>query len=445
MAKFTRQNRKEVYKKHKPHIDLDRSVTKDKHGTVISQEPKVTKQKQEESKPDFKQWQDTDQNIKAYRSTDIDDIFNQEGLGSLFHERKQNLKGSDMVQKDIDQSANKIGIPHVFHNIYFTSKTDLKEIKEEDIEIIKNNIQKTKLAFPDREYILWVDNESLDCIKGLKNAGVTVKNINDISNNDLETELLNALNKEEFAKASDILRAVLVKEYGGVYLDLDYAIYDYLLLSGLMNTYNLFLGKDSLSMEYFGNAFIAAVPNHPVLIEYVDKIQRNLAVPDSINDPCNAEHHNAPPYIKYPANKFSDTITKTGPAALTIAYYVKANEGNYNNAALEPGIVFLYPGIKRDNLVCMYHYQHDSVFRYLVKEEEIETLSFIYFPENNPDRYSRKAHSDNYHESLDTDVGSLYNHELVLGNDAYTPSWVTEESWLEIRYPACETSTNLEL
>ena len=234
----------------------------------------------------------------------------QSDLKDVFDARDEILKNSADVKKDIKKS-----IPHIFHNIYFTSKDNPKEIKDSDVEIIKNNVLKTMLAFPDREYILWTDDNNIqDTIRNIE--GLKIENIYGISDNDLNSELSEKIVSEDFGMASDILRAVLIKKYGGTYLDLDYAIYNYSLLRDFINSYTLILGKDSLGKEYFGNAFIAASPNHSVLINYVNKIKNNLSMPDP-KDKSNAcvveKWDGVPEYVKYPANDFSNVILKPAP------------------------------------------------------------------------------------------------------------------------------------
>lgn len=360
---------------------------------------------------------------KSYHSSDTDEIFTQEDLKDAFDARDEILKNSADVKKGIKKS-----IPHIFHNIYFTSKDNPKEIKDSDVEIIKNNVLKTMLAFPDREYILWTNDNNIQVtIRNIE--GLRIENIYGISDNDLNSELSEKIVSEDFGMASDILRAVLIKKYGGTYLDLDYAIYNYSLLRDFINSYTLILGKDSLGKEYFGNAFIAASPNHSVLINYVNKIKNNLSMPDP-KDKSNAcvveKWDGVPEYVKYPANDFSNVITKTGPTVLTIAFYKSLKDGDIisTDIGLNPGIIFHYPGIKADKLVTIY----DPVVG--------EQLSFIYLPENNINIDS--GNQTSYYDI--TGIISSRTEDLVLGNDAYAGSWIPNDGtyWENIIYPTCD-------
>lgn len=365
---------------------------------------------------------------KSYHSSDTDEIFTQEDLKDAFDARDEILKNSADVKKGIKKSIPHKSIPHIFHNIYFTSKDNPKEIKDSDVEIIKNNVLKTMLAFPDREYILWTnDNNIQDNIRNIE--GLRIENIYGISDNDLNSELSEKIVSEDFGMASDILRAVLIKKYGGTYLDLDYAIYNYSLLRDFINSYTLILGKDSLGKEYFGNAFIAASPNHSVLINYVNKIKNNLSMPDP-KDKSNAcvveKWDGVPEYVKYPANDFSNVITKTGPTVLTIAFYKSLKDGDIisTDIGLNHGIIFHYPGIKGDKLVTIY----DPVVG--------EQLSFIYLPENNINIDS--GNQTSYYDI--TGIISSRTEDLVLGNDAYSGSWIPNDGtyWENIIYPTCD-------
>ena len=268
--------------------------------------------------------------VHPISSFDVDEIMRQEGLTTRFNNRFSHLIDVDGMHSKVELVDNSQKIPHIFHSIWFTSTTSPREVRESDVEVVISNAKKTKAIFPDRDYILWTNDKKLipTTIKALEAEGIKVCNTSELGDYKLSREISIALENKEFAKASDIMRGVLIEKFGGLYMDLDYTIYNHKLLAEALNKFELVVGKDEfIQQQYFGNAFIAAKPHHPVLEELVSLMGRNLSVPSNI-DVTNEKKirylsilKDVPDYIKFPGNRFSDTITKTGPAALTIAFY----------------------------------------------------------------------------------------------------------------------------
>jgi len=140
----------------------------------------------------------------------------------------------------------------------------------------------------------------------------------------------------QYAKASDMLRLIVINKYGGIYQDLDYEIYQPDKVINYMKAFDLFLGFDNEYVAYIGNAFIASHKNHPVINKALELVQRNLNVK---NDKQKKKVNYVPKYIREPCTRFSDIIFTTGPTVLTLSYYISANQGTYD-LALPHGIIY---------------------------------------------------------------------------------------------------------
>ena len=98
---------------------------------------------------------------------------------------------------------------------------------------------------------------------------------------------------------SDIARYLIVKKYGGVYLDLDYEIFEPLALGN----HQLFIPKEESQYEgaqrdYLGNCIFGSVPDHP----FWDNVITHL-----LHKPLNIKN-------------YEDIVEQTGPGLLTTVY-----------------------------------------------------------------------------------------------------------------------------
>jgi hypothetical protein len=122
--------------------------------------------------------------------------------------------------------------------------------------------------------------------------------------------------KHLFGSVSDVLRAIAIKNMGGLYFDFDQEIFDQdkvhseqkkYNLFDLMKNYNCILGKEFY--DFCTNCFISsAQPNSPIMEENWKTIYRNIINPESVD------------YIKYTNNGGDKVICQTGPTPITLAF-----------------------------------------------------------------------------------------------------------------------------
>ena len=402
--------------------------------------------------------------VHPISSFDVDEIMRQEGLTTRFNNRFSHLIDVDGMHSKVELVDNSQKIPHIFHSIWFTSTTSPREVRESDVEVVISNAKKTKAIFPDRDYILWTNDKKLipTTIKALEAEGIKVCNTSELGDYKLSREISIALENKEFAKASDIMRGVLIEKFGGLYMDLDYTIYNHKLLADALNKFELVVGKDEfIQQQYFGNAFIAAKPHHPVLEELVSLMGRNLSVPSNI-DVTNEKKirylsilKDVPDYIKFPGNRFSDTITKTGPAALTIAFYKMADI--QKDAGFGAGIILEWPGSGiglPEPVIAQRTGLHDIDTKTYGDKNFWKDLNFNYSNKNFRYGDSEISKGITNHSYGNNDIGYesqsdkyFHNNNGIntkpnmekfaynkIGNDSYGASWVNDNYYNTIDY-----------
>ena len=198
---------------------------------------------------------------------------------------------------------------------------------------LKHSIITTNKFNEAAEFIHYIWTNDLNLIpQELRDIkGVEVRLISELASFRLFKEISLSSNiKESSSKPGNIIRIILLREFGGIYHDLDYYLFSPKQLVRITKAFNLIAGEESENEYYYiGNAFIASAPNHPVMQEASNLIERNLN---------NSFSH--PEYIQYSYNLFSNHLFKTGPSMLTIAYYKEQNK-NGNNDILLPHLFYI--------------------------------------------------------------------------------------------------------
>jgi len=187
-------------------------------------------------------------------------------------------------------------IPKIIHQTWKN-----KKIQKRWIEYVKS----VKRFHPDWEYRLWTDVDLDQHVQ---------------SNLPEYYPIFSAYPHPIFR--ADAIRYIMMRDFGGMYCDLDYEFirpYDYSGTDLLLATENSYeTGHDHFQV---GNFFFASVPGHPFWQDVVNYLTNN------------------------PPEKGCDVVDATGPAMLTKVWL--ANINKYKNFRLEPKLVFSPFGIHR--------------------------------------------------------------------------------------------------
>ena len=260
------------------------------------------------------------------------EIFSQEGFD---YKKTNEAIVNSSLKKLLDKNiADEPKIPTITHKVYLVSKQNPSSLNDFYIEELKANINKLNSLDQNWQHNIWTNDPDIfpDEIKSLR--AVQIRPVEDLKDSPLFEVLLEIIAKGQtvkphLAEAADLVRLMAVQKFGGVYSDLDYEIYNPAALLELMKKFDFIGGREKQNeFSYYGNAFIAAKPNHPILNEALRRNVRNRSSGSEV-----------PFYIQYPCNGY-DELYFNGPPLLTISYFSKNNIDGNSDIILPPWMIF---------------------------------------------------------------------------------------------------------
>jgi mannosyltransferase OCH1-like enzyme len=234
-------------------------------------------------------------------------------------------------------------IPKISHHTWITKADSPKEINPKDLEYIKRTL---RFASKDDGWtnIFWTNNQKLipNTIKELSEFGVIVKELNhsNIKNFSKIEQIYTKAFDYNLSMPNDIVSYSILEEYGGVYFDVDYELKKS--INDLLNKYSFLVFEDSKKNLYIAHGIIAAIPKHPVVNEAIELMIRNFS-------------NVRPDYVAFACHDRAFTVSATGPAMLSIAFFNKANKGHGLNDTFMTNNINLYSNIP--------HILHNSIGR----------------------------------------------------------------------------------
>lgn len=339
-------------------------------------------------------------------NADIIDVMRLNGI-KYFEEDLKVIENSLYMLKNTPENDSP-KIPLITHHIYFTYTKNPIKLHDFYIEKIKANFQRLNETNPEWEHYLWTDNETLFPEEITSIKGVKVMPIDKLSNHPLYPYLKASIQngnklRAYFMLASDTLRLMVVQKYGGIYNDIDYEIYNANELYALMKKFN-FIGGRELNSEssYYGNAFIAASSDHPVINEAVDKMLAYNQNPNSI-----------PVYMNSACNLL-EKLYFTSPPLLTISYFKKNNIDGNKDVILPAWMIYNVNFAREKNGGCSY--KDFTVAKFEEQSKDINNLIKNYT--NNYKETIRSNYMDVYHDPM------LFKNEFpIIGADMFCASW----------------------
>lgn len=357
------------------------------------------------------------------------DVFAQEGFDYIKYNNEVVLDGLKKIDS-IDYTLTKYKIPPISHQVYVTPETsNLKVIKDFYIEKLKANFE--RLNEQDRywQHYIWTNNPNIFPEELRDIAGVIVKDIKELKDHQLYKNIELTIKKSfklpaYLAEASDIIRLIVLQKYGGVYSDMDYEIYNSKLLLTYMRNFNFLGGREKTeSISYYGNSFIAASLNHPVINQALSMMERNYA-----RDMSDAK---TPDYIKYPCTE-NDRLYFNGPPLITLAYFDKNNLDENKDLILPSWMILNLSFARYKNQTCDY----SSITREYFKQRSVNLTQLIkkYLDGYNPylDEYNYNYSEQPRHFSKQED-NIYYNLKYrknynIIGADMGCGTWVTADN-----------------
>lgn len=219
-----------------------------------------------------------------------------------------------------DYSYKGNNIPLSLHIVWITQNHAPLELDEEGRSNLEHNINILNADGSKWNFNIWTKDQNLipGTIKFCENLPqCQIREISELSQYEMfKDTVTRSINLKLFSLGSDIIRANVLKEFGGVYVDTDYVfsnspakLHDYLDFYGGFE-------KESWAKQ-IGTGFIAAKPYHPVTLNYV-KIAHSLYFIEPDED--------VPYFLPNVADCHAVAVMAGGPFALTAAYHLQHNK-----------------------------------------------------------------------------------------------------------------------
>jgi hypothetical protein len=177
-------------------------------------------------------------------------------------------------------------VPPISHYLWLTSKNDPREIKENDLQNIFNNLQmiKDSSSFPqDWQHILWVNDKNLipKTVERVSNSDLEIKELSEIKSFMYSYNLsMKTFEQKHLGLSVDIIRMDLLNIFGGFYADLNYKIkYSPELL---MKKFNFIVESDVENPMDVENNMIISSPDHPITRNFLEKAVNETLVETTI-------------------------------------------------------------------------------------------------------------------------------------------------------------------
>ncbi|MEK6734086.1 MAG: glycosyltransferase [Pseudomonadota bacterium] len=345
-----------------------------------------------------------------YNSDDFANFFSSSGLN--YEKADQEVTSSSLNKLDnLENIENKFSIALISHHVYFTPKENPSVLPDIYYEKMKVNFAKLNELDTSWQHFIWTNNPNLfpDDVKNFKN--VVIKDISSFKDHPLYNYLQSRIDKGNkrrayFMEGSDMVRLMALQKFGGIYTDIDYEIYDAVKLLEFMKKFDFIGGREFRRIEnsYYGNAFILAKQNHPIINEAVRRLELyNL-------DPNNSL---VPYYIKYPCS-FFEKLYFNSPPLLTLSYFLKSNIDGNNDIILPSWMVYNMEFARLKNGQCR---KFISKEEFLDKNKILNELLAKYASEFNEETGSSLFKSDIYY--------SIENKEQypIIGADMFCGTW----------------------
>ena len=226
-------------------------------------------------------------------------------LISQRHETMHSING-----KNLSVPTDKIKIPTVSHYIWINNDSCATYLNDTAEKILSVNfdILPTSLW----SHNLWINKSSSSherTIKMFEALGGKVKFIEDLPSYNLISNVVEkAISSNSFGEASDYLRFTILKDFGGLYLDIDYQLNEDVTV--LNKVFDFYASSEGWKADWVSSSVIGATKGHPIVsgaLNYSTTLSMDL-----LNCELNSK----------------DFSIMTGPGSISVAYFKHSNSNN---------------------------------------------------------------------------------------------------------------------
>lgn len=251
-------------------------------------------------------------------------VFTNKALAKIYKE--ENVRKVLKPASTLSLTDKETNIPLISHYVWVTSHT--LSAAERITKFLQNNrhLEEKLTLLAQYKHIMWVNDLNLippSVKESLAESKVELKSLEELyvkatdntRNLDIDFLVATAHVASEIglsAIASDIMRYLVTKQYGGIYSDGDYYFYKDPAL--LLANYNAVIGYEAPFISSAFNGFYAATPNHQIIDKILELTERNL------------KGEKAPDYAKYGCYQASKTSFNAGIPLFSTAVQLTLNE-----------------------------------------------------------------------------------------------------------------------
>ncbi len=318
----------------------------------------------------------------------------------------------------------KLTISKISHHIHFAFSDVKQNINEFYMALLTTSFNKLNQASTGWKHYIWTNKKSIFPQEITNIPGVIVKDLKEFQNHELYPYIARAIDEANLAKstayfveASDLTRLIVVQKYGGVYADMDYDIYNANALEKYLKKFDFIGGRETFAEHsYYGSAFFAAKPNHPII---------NYAVLLALRNHNLDKYSKVPDYIKYPCNEI-DRMYFGSPPLITLAYFAKNNINN-NRDIILPAFMVYYASFARTKIGISCDYSKITKETFLAQEGKLKQLLNDYLAKYPVEKIKT---ANIYFNHQDKDRIS-YD---IIGADMFCGKWMKSKKELKQQY-----------
>ncbi len=212
-------------------------------------------------------------------------------------------------------------VPHNLHYVWSSARNSFDiQMSQLNVKTIQHTLHNISA---DWKIYIWTNNPMSIPSEISSNNRIIIKSYYDEFplHRDLFQKLSIAV--KTLSPLSDLVRYLVLAKFGGLYLDTDYRLCKP--IDKLIESFDFVIGMES--RDFAAGGFIASAPEHPIVLYMIETIVKNL-------NPETAENH-----VKRACDDLSLITFATGPVALNIAFYKKANLRGNKDIILTRGVL----------------------------------------------------------------------------------------------------------
>lgn len=213
------------------------------------------------------------------------------------------LKGDDIITEGYK-------IPLLTHYIWVNNAGKSTHLNEDARDILANNFDIFSQAKDSWEHYLWINHSPHHerSIKMFESLGGKIKFIETLPSYHIIKEVVeHSININSFGKASDFLRFTILKDFGGLYLDIDYSVDREITVFNKI--FDFYANTENWKGDWLSSSMIASTKSHPIIngaliysVEFFENIN------------CQYDE--------------KDISIATGPGSISLSYFKYSNIDN---------------------------------------------------------------------------------------------------------------------